>query len=285
MKKNVVSSVLILAVLLTACAPGSSQPTATPTQYPTPETVAPPTDAPAAVPTVSRPQPAAIDVALLENDWHWIGLTDPTQQIAIETPANYVLSFQGDGSVLIKADCNNATGSYTTANGAITIAVGPMTLAACPPDSRSDQFVKLLGNAARYHFKDGNLYIDLKADGGTLAFASPNALSGDDSAGNGAGALPADVTAQLDKWLQSLASSESVDPKVTAPGLVLLIDSPQGRYLKAVGVSSLEKGTPLQPDDRLEIGSNTKSFTVALIMQLQEEGLLSMDDPYKQVSA
>ena len=35
----------------------------------------------------------------------------------------------------------------------------------------------------------------------------------------------------------------------------------------------------MQPDGRLEIGSNTKSFTVALIMQLQEEGLLSLDDP------
>ena len=160
MKKNVVSIVLILAVLLTACAPGNSQPAATPTQYPTPETVAPPTDV-----------PAAIDVALLANDWYWIGLTDPTQQIAIETPANYVLSFEGDGTVLIQADCNNATGNYTTADGAISITVGPMTRAACPPDSRSDQFVKLLGNAARYSFKDGNLYIDLKADGGTLVFA------------------------------------------------------------------------------------------------------------------
>jgi D-alanyl-D-alanine carboxypeptidase len=43
-------------------------------------------------------------------------------------------------------------------------------------------------------------------------------------------------------------------------------------------VSSLEDGTPMQVDDRLEIGSNTKSMTVVLIAQLQEEGVLSFDD-------
>ena len=42
-----------------------------------------------------------------------------------------------------------------------------MTAAACPPDSRSDQFVRLLGGAALYFFADGNLHIDLFADGGT----------------------------------------------------------------------------------------------------------------------
>ena len=34
----------------------------------------------------------------------------------------------------------------------------------------------------------------------------------------------------------------------------------------------------MQVDDRLEIGSNTKSFVIAVLMQLQEEGLLSFDD-------
>ena len=65
---------------------------------------------------------------------------------------------------------------------------------------------------------------------------------------------------------------------MTAPGLVLLVDTPRGRYLSSAGVSSLEKNTPMKPDDRLEIGSNTKSFTVAILMQLQEEGVLSLAD-------
>jgi D-alanyl-D-alanine carboxypeptidase len=402
MKKSLVSILLIAAVLLTACGSGNSQPAATSTTYPTPETVAPPTDAPELVPTVARPAQPVIDTALLANDWHWIGLTDPTQQIAIEKPTDYVLAFQGDGTILVQADCNNATANYTTADGAITIAVGPMTKAACPPGSRSDQFVTLIGNVARYSFKDGNLYIDLKADGGTLTFAPPDALGGDDSTAPGqeslqaqpwqwtsftgateqfnitdpgsyvvtfaidgsvsikadcnnaagtyttndgaltitvgpmtmaacppgsrsdqfvkllsnaaryhflngglyidlkadggtmafapvreaaapaqtsaTGTLPADLTAQLDRWLQSLVSSDPKDPKMAAPGVILLVDTPQGRYLKAAGVSSLEQNTPMRPEDIMKIGSNTKSMTVALLMQLQEAGVLSLDD-------
>jgi D-alanyl-D-alanine carboxypeptidase len=402
MKKSLVSILLIAAVLLTACGSGNSQPAATPTTFPTPETVAPPTDAPTPVPTVARPAQPVIDTALLANDWHWIGLSDPTQQIAIEQPADYVLAFQGDGTILVQADCNNATANYTTADGAITIAVGPMTKAACPPGSRSDQFVTLISNVARYSFKDGNLYIDLKADGGTLTFAPPDALGGDDSTAPGqeslqaqpwqwtsftgateqfnitdpgsyvvtfaidgsvsikadcnnaagtyttndgaltiavgpmtmaacppgsrsdqfvkllsnaaryhflngglyidlkadggtmafapvrgaaapaktstTGTLPADLTAQLDRWLQSLASTDPQDPAQAAPGVILLVDTPQGRYLKAAGVSSLEKNTPMKPEDVLEIGSNTKSMTTVLLMQLQEAGVLSLDD-------
>jgi D-alanyl-D-alanine carboxypeptidase len=59
---------------------------------------------------------------------------------------------------------------------------------------------------------------------------------------------------------------------------VLLVDTPEGRYLSAAGVSSIEDGTSMQSDDILEIGSNTKSMTIVLLMQLQEEGVLSMDD-------
>ena len=64
-----------------------------------------------------------------------------------------------------------------------------------------------------------------------------------------------------------------------APGAVLLVDSPQGRFLKATGVSSVEEQAPMQVTDAFEIGSITKSFTVAVALQLQEEGVWSLDDP------
>ena len=91
--------------------------------------------------------------------------------------------------------------------------------------------------------------------------------------------LPEDVTAQLDAYLQSQVYADGGVPEGAAPGLVLLVDTPEGRYLEAAGVASLEDGTPIQVDDILEIGSNTKSMTIVLLMQLVEEGLLSLDDP------
>ncbi len=92
------------------------------------------------------------------------------------------------------------------------------------------------------------------------------------------GTLPAELTAQLDAYLQSQVYSEGGNPAGATPGLVLLVDTPEGTYLNAAGVSSLEGGTPMQINDRLEIGSNSKSFTMVVLMQLQEEGLLSLDD-------
>jgi D-alanyl-D-alanine carboxypeptidase len=96
---------------------------------------------------------------------------------------------------------------------------------------------------------------------------------------NGYSELPAELTAQLDSFLQSLIYTDGGNPMSSAPGIVLLVDTPEGRYLNAAGVANLEDGTPMKVDDRLEIGSNTKSFTIVLLMQLHEEGILSMDDP------
>jgi len=67
-----------------------------------------------------------------------------------------------------------------------------------------------------------------------------------------------------------------------APGAVLLVDSPQGRFLEATGLANVEEQTPMQVTDALEIGSITKSFTAAVGLQLQEEGVLSLDDPLAQ---
>ena len=87
------------------------------------------------------------------------------------------------------------------------------------------------------------------------------------------------LTAQLDAFLQSQVYAEGGIPAGAAPGVVLLVDTPDGRYLQAAGVSNMEDGTPMQVDDRLEIGSNSKSFTIVLLMQLIEEGVLSLEDP------
>ncbi len=90
-------------------------------------------------------------------------------------------------------------------------------------------------------------------------------------------AMPA---AQATKWDAVLGRwiANSKFSACDAPGGVLLVDSPAGRYLKAAGVSSVETQRPVSTGDVFEIGSNTKSFTVVLALQLQEAGLLGMDD-------
>ena len=91
-----------------------------------------------------------------------------------------------------------------------------------------------------------------------------------------AGAIEADT---WDDLLQNFSENLFF---CNTPGAVLLVDSPQGRFLEATGVSSVEEETPMQAGDVFEIGSITKSFTIAVALQLQEEGVLSLDDPLSQ---
>ncbi|BAY81652.1 hypothetical protein NIES267_11290 [Calothrix parasitica NIES-267] len=62
------------------------------------------------------------------------------------------------------------------------------------------------------------------------------------------------------------------------PGAAVAIVSPFGSWFGASGVANLENNTPLQPDDRFQIGSITKTFVATTVMQLVEEGKLSLED-------
>ncbi|HRW09110.1 MAG TPA: META domain-containing protein [Caldilineaceae bacterium] len=114
---------------------------------------------------------AAAAESLTGITWQWVGLTDPMQQVEIDAPESYTLTFLEDGSLQIQADCNRATASYTaTEDGSLEVTPGIMTLALCGPESRSEELIQKLGFAARYFFQDGHLFIDMMADGGTLEF-------------------------------------------------------------------------------------------------------------------
>ncbi len=113
----------------------------------------------------------AFDDALFDNDWMWVEFTSPVERVEIEDPQFYHLTFQDDGELEIVADCNNAIATYKGDGSSMTINVGPMTLANCLPGSRSDDFINYLNSAAKYFFEDGDLFIDLMADGGTMRFS------------------------------------------------------------------------------------------------------------------
>lgn len=85
-------------------------------------------------------------------------------------PENYTIEFFEDGNVAIQADCNVVRGTYD-ADSTDFITLGASTLAACPPDAIDDEFRQGLQDAAIYFFRDGNLYMDLFADAGTMMFA------------------------------------------------------------------------------------------------------------------
>ncbi len=108
---------------------------------------------------------------LVGTTWQWINFSDPANgPQEISEPARYELTLNEDGTASIKADCNQVSGTYTIDGSSIEIVLGPTTLAACPEDSLSDQFTQYLTFARIYFFRDGVLFLDLMADGGTMQF-------------------------------------------------------------------------------------------------------------------
>lgn len=102
-----------------------------------------------------------------------IQYNDDTLLVA-EPPESYTIEFLENGQVGVQADCNRVLGEFTTTDDSrLTITLGPSTLAACPPESIDTQFVEALSSAAIYFFQEGDLYIDLKYDSGTMQFSAP----------------------------------------------------------------------------------------------------------------
>jgi heat shock protein HslJ len=88
-----------------------------------------------------------------------------------DTPANYTVQFMADSAAAIQADCNTVRATYTITDNRVSLTKAPSTLVACPEGSLGDQFVSNLSNTTLFFFQDGNLFIDLKFDSGTMSFS------------------------------------------------------------------------------------------------------------------
>lgn len=97
-------------------------------------------------------------------------VTPKTEIIPIENET-YEVAFTDEGKVHMKLEANIVNGNYeATAKNIKLKQPLMMTMAAWRPDSPAPKFISLMENAAGYFFKDGKLYIDTFADGGTLHF-------------------------------------------------------------------------------------------------------------------
>ena len=106
--------------------------------------------------------------------WQWMQtLYSDDRKVVPENPLNYTVQFEEDGTLNVKADCNQKGGTYSVSPGekTLSIEISHSTMAFCPEGSLEDEFVKGLSAAAIYFFKDRDLYIDLKYDSGTMRFS------------------------------------------------------------------------------------------------------------------
>lgn len=204
---------LLLTLLLALAACGSADPTPTPLPTEASPTAVPPTDIPPTeIPPTAEPTAEPLpespldaidhqpDPNLIDTTWLWVSLTTPVEEISVDDPTRYTITFNADGTANAVADCNVLVLEYASNAGAIRLLPGLTSAAACPEDSLDQQFVQALSNAALYFFQDGDLLIDQQFDSGTLRFVAATAI---DLAAPDAGAPTATVDTPLGIFLRS----------------------------------------------------------------------------------
>jgi len=89
-----------------------------------------------------------------------------------------------------------------------------------------------------------------------------------------AAAADSEVVARLDRLFTQHKA------RIASPGIsVTVVDRDGVIFQKGYGVVTFGKPEPMTERTRNAIGSLTKSFTAMAIMQLEEQGVLSVDDP------
>ena len=88
---------------------------------------------------------------------------------------------------------------------------------------------------------------------------------------SGAGLIQSDIKTLLDSIVENTG----------VPGLVAGVWAPNEGIdlVYSVGVADMETNEPISDQMVYRIGSETKTFTVTVLLQLVDEGLLSLDDP------
>jgi D-alanyl-D-alanine carboxypeptidase len=82
------------------------------------------------------------------------------------------------------------------------------------------------------------------------------------------------VIAAAHKQLRAFGGKQPI------PGVYIAIYMPgKAPYIKSVGLADMKTKAQFQIPDRFRIGSNTKTFVVTVLLQLQDEHRLSVDDP------
>ena len=81
--------------------------------------------------------------------WQWTSVTNQTtkETTTVPSPENYTITFNDDGTLDGKADCNTFTGKYSQENG-FSITLGATTMMYCGDASLDQQYLQLLGSVA-----------------------------------------------------------------------------------------------------------------------------------------
>jgi heat shock protein HslJ len=107
----------------------------------------------------------------LSGTWRLVAMQHPgAPEQGISSESTYTREFATSDRLSGRADCNRYSGGYERAGkGRIKVLAVAATRAACPPESISDEFLRMVGAATQYEIRDMRLSFS-GDDGSALIF-------------------------------------------------------------------------------------------------------------------
>ncbi len=78
--------------------------------------------------------------------------------------------------------------------------------------------------------------------------------------------------------MQGILNGLVTGPDRLAPGAAAYVSGPHGTWVGSAGIANVKSGQPMPVNARMRIESNSKTWLVAVVLQLVQEGKLSLDD-------
>ncbi len=107
--------------------------------------------------------------------WQWASEeeTNPAGQSVVPDPASYTIEFLTDGTVNVKADCNDLTGTYTVGVPLdLTIDLASSPVADCGDSSLDRVYLDYLSRISTYSTGGGELILFFADDVEAMRFGS-----------------------------------------------------------------------------------------------------------------
>jgi heat shock protein HslJ len=105
--------------------------------------------------------------------WEWQDVRGgDDSRVAPSRPDEYSLTFMPDGNLHILAGCVWTLGAYTVDGPILGLSFDDPARAECGPGPLAERYLRDLGLVTSHVFRDGNLYLALRADAGIMAFAA-----------------------------------------------------------------------------------------------------------------
>lgn len=102
--------------------------------------------------------------------WHLVAMQRAgaaEERVSAQPP--YALEFATSSRLAGRADCNRYFGGYEADKGRIKVLAVGATQVACPPESISGEFLRMIGAATQYEIRGTQLRLSA-ADGSALTF-------------------------------------------------------------------------------------------------------------------